>query len=404
MYNAVGIDVSKGKSTIAVLQPAGVIVRKPFDVFHTSQSLKALSDYLVSLEGDTRVVMECTGRYHEPMANTLSDAGLFVTVVNPHLIKNFGNNTLRKVKSDPADAKKIARYTLDNWAELRQYSSMDNTRNQLKTLNSQFSFFMRQKVAAKANLIALLDNTYPGVNKLFNSPAREDGSEKWVDYAYSFWHVDCVRKIGLKAFSERYEAFCRKHHYIYQPSKPEELFNASKELVAVFPKEKSYRLLIRQSIQQLNLASAHIERLRREMNELASTLPEYEVVMGMYGVGKTYGPQLIAEIGDVSRFTHREALTAFAGVDPGVDQSGQHSSKSNKASKCGTGRLRKTLFQIMTTLLQNAPEDEPVYQFLNRKRSEGKPYYVYMTAGANKFLRIYYGKVKAHLRSLEQNE
>lgn len=404
MYNAVGIDVSKGKSTIAVLQPAGVIVRKPFDVFHTSQSLKALSDYLVSLEGDTRVVMECTGRYHEPMANTLSDAGLFVTVVNPHLIKNFGNNTLRKVKSDPADAKKIARYTLDNWAELRQYSSMDNTRNQLKTLNSQFSFFMRQKVAAKANLIALLDNTYPGVNKLFNSPAREEGSEKWVDYAYSFWHVDCVRKIGLKAFSERYEAFCRKHHYIYQPSKPEELFNASKELVAVFPKEKSYRLLIRQSIQQLNLASAHIERLRREMNELASTLPEYEVVMGMYGVGKTYGPQLIAEIGDVSRFTHREALTAFAGVDPGVDQSGQHSSKSNKASKCGTGRLRKTLFQIMTTLLQNAPEDEPVYQFLNRKRSEGKPYYVYMTAGANKFLRIYYGKVKAHLRSLEQNE
>ncbi|EGB18192.1 hypothetical protein HMPREF9475_02658 [[Clostridium] symbiosum WAL-14673] len=58
----------------------------------------------------------------------------------------------------------------------------------------------------------------------------------------------------------------------------------------------------------------------------------------------------------------------------------------------------------MTTLLQNAPENEPVYQFLNRKRSEGKPYYVYMTAGANKFLRIYYGKVKAHLRSLEQNE
>lgn len=40
MYNAVGIDVSKGKSTIAVLQPGGVIVRKPFDVFHTSQSLK----------------------------------------------------------------------------------------------------------------------------------------------------------------------------------------------------------------------------------------------------------------------------------------------------------------------------------------------------------------------------
>ncbi len=106
--------------------------------------------------------------------------------------------------------------------------------------------------------------------------------------------------------------------------------------------------------------------------------------MGIYGVGKTYGPQLIAEIGDVSRFTHREALTAFAGVDPGVDESGQHKSKSNRASKVAC-RLRKTLFQIMTTLLQNAPEDDPVYRFLDKKRSQGKPYYVYMTAGANKF-------------------
>ena len=74
---------------------------------------------------------------------------------------------------------------------------MDTTREQLKTLNSQFTFFMKQKVAAKTNLISLLDNTYPVVNKLFDSPTRDDGS-KVVDYAYSFWHVDCVRKIGLK--------------------------------------------------------------------------------------------------------------------------------------------------------------------------------------------------------------
>ena len=175
-------------------------------------------------------------------------------------------------------------------------------------------------------------------------------------------------------------------------------------MVAVFPKEKTYKLLIQQSIQQLNLASGHVERLRQEMNALASTLPEYNTVMGIYGVGKTYGPLLIAEIGNVSRFTHREALTAFAGVDPGVDESGQHKSKSNRASKVGSARLRKTLFQIMATLLQNAPEDDSVYRFLDKKRVQGKPYYAYMTAAANKFLRIYYGKVKECLRNLEQAE
>ena len=51
----------------------------------------------------------------------------------------------------------------------------------------------------------------------------------------------------------------------------------------------------------------------------------------------------------------------------------------------------------MKCYLQNAPEDEPVYQFIDKKRSEGKPYFVYMTAAANKFLRRYYAKVNEYL-------
>lgn len=401
MYNAVGIDASKGKSTVSIIRPAGVVVKRPYNVFHTASSLNDLVSFVQSLEGETRAVVECTGRYHEPVLKAFYEANLFISAVNPKLIKGQKDNTLRHVKSDPADSRKIARYALDNWAELRQYSSMDTTREQLKTLNAQFDFFMKQKVAAKANLISLLDNTYPGVNRLFQSPAREDGSEKWVDFAYTFWHVDCVRKIGLKAFTERYKNFCNKHNYNFRTGKAQELFELSQDLVAVFPKDKTYKLIIHQSIQQLNLASTHLETLRKEMNNLASTLPEYETVMGMYGVGKTFGPQLIAELGDITRFTHRESITAYAGVDPGVDESGQRKRKSNAASKCGPSRLRKTLFQIMMTILQNKPANDPVYRFLDRKRAEGKSYYVYMTAGANKFLRIYYGKVKAHYRELE---
>ena len=397
MYNAVGIDVSKGKSTVAVLQSEGTFIGKPFDVSHSSSELKSLADYILSLNGETKVVMECTGRYHEPILHTLSGAGLFVSAVNPHLIKNFGNNTIRKVKSDSADSKKIARFTLDNWADLRQYSSMDTTRAQLKTLNAQMDFFTKQKIAAKTNLISLLDMTYPGVNELFDSSPRDDGSDKWVDYAYAFWHVDCVRNLGQSNFTKRYRSFCKKHGYNFQPAKAMKLFNDSKELVPVFPKEKQYKDMIRMCINQLNVISANVETIRQEMNRLASTLPEYNIVMSMKGVGPTFGPQLIAEIGDISRFHHREALTAYAGVDPGVNQSGSFKSKSNRASKCGQPRLRKTLFLIMKALLQLKPDD-PVYRFMDKKRSEGKPYRVYMTAGANKFLRIYYGKVKEYYR------
>lgn len=252
--------------------------------------------FIQHLEGETRVVMECTGRYHVPILHSLHNAGIFVSTVNPHLIKNFGNNTIRKVKSDPADSRKIARYALDNWASLRQYSTMDTTRTQLKILNSQMDFFTKQKVSARTNLISFLDMTYPGVNPLFSSPARNDGSEKWLDYSESFWHVDCVRKIGLKAFTERYQAFCKRNGYNFQPGKPEELYLAAKELVAVYPKDKVYKDLIMTGIEQLKTTAKHVEHIRHEMDALASSLPEYKAVLSMHGIGKMLGPQLIAEI------------------------------------------------------------------------------------------------------------
>ena len=97
------------------------------------------------------------------------------------------------------------------------------------------------------------------------------------------------------------------------------------------------------------------------------------------------------------------APVAFAGIDAPPYQSGQIDVRSRSISKRGSASLRRTLFLVMGVLLQCAPMDEPVYQFMNKKRSEGKPYRVYMMASANKFLRIYYASVKAYLDSLEHD-
>ena len=137
------------------------------------------------------------------------------------------------------------------------------------------------------------------------------------------------------------------------------------------------------------------------MNRLASQLPEYPVVMEMYGVGESFGPQLMAEIGDVRRFDQKKSLVAFAGVDPMPNQSGEKNVRSNRSSKRGSPYLRKTLFNIMGVYLKCSPAEEPIYQFLDRKRAEGKTFYVYMTAGTNKFLRRYFAKVREYLATLD---
>ena len=121
------------------------------------------------------------------------------------------------------------------------------------------------------------------------------------------------------------------------------------------------------------------------LQSLAASLPEYPVVMEMFGVGPTLGPQLMAEIGDVRRFHSKKALVAFAGIDAPPYQSGQMDVRSRSISKRGSASLRRTLFLVMGVILQHAPMNEPVYQFMNKKRSEGKPYRVYMIASANKF-------------------
>ncbi len=337
------------------------------------------------------------------MAQFLHNEGIFVSAVNPKLIKDYGDNTLRKVKTDAADSRKIARYGLDNWAELRQHTPMDTIRYQLKTLNRQQGLYSRTKTMMKNNLIALLDQTYPGVNALFDSPVREDGTQKWVDFAASFWHVDCVRDMSLAAFTERYRKWCKRHGYNFSAAKAAEIHAGAQDQIAMLPKDAMTKLLVRQAVDAFNAVSASLERLKAEMLKLASQLPEFPVVMAMRGVGESLGPHLMAEIGDVTRFAHRGSTT-FAGVDPGANQSGSHEAKSVHTSKSGSPELRKALFLVMDCLLKTMPQDDPVYQFMDKKRSKGKPYLVYMPAGANKFLRIYYGRVKEYLTLLETSD
>jgi transposase len=400
--NAVGIDVSKGKSTIAVIRPFGEVVKAPFDVAHTVKELGELSDFILSLEGEARVVIEHTGKYSEPIANALCEAGIFVCMVNAKLIHDYGGETIRRVKTDKADALKIAGYCLDKWVKLAQYTPEDELRKTLKTYNRQLSEYAKMKTMLKNNLISLLDQTFPGINKLFTSTAREpDGHEKWIDFVSHFWHCECVSALSQSAFSERYKRFCRKHGYNFSTGKAEEIYFASAGHFGVLPRNSFTKTLMLQAVAQLNSLCEVVAALKIEMNKIASQLPEYEIVLAMHGVGKVLGAQLMAEIGDIRRYPKRSSLARFAGIEPPENQSGIYSQHSRRISKQGSPHLRRTLFQVMCCVLQLSHNNEPTFQFLDRKRADGKPYKVYMIAGANKFLRIYYARVKECFDTLE---
>ena len=399
--NSVGIDISKGRSTVAVMRPFGEVVISPFEVRHTDSELSKLARQLKSLDGETRVVMEATGNYHAPVAKLLHDAGLYVSVVNAKLVHGYGNNELRRVKTDRKDAVKLANYGLDRWLTLPRYIPEEDTRLLLKNCYRQYRQYSKVQTVLKNNLISLLDTVFPNANRLFSSPIRGDGSEKWVDFVAEFWHCRCVSEKSQKAFTSKYQRWCRKHGYNFSEEKAHTIHAKASGHIGIMPKSETTKLLVEQAVVQLRTTSTTLTALKREMLTLAAQLPEYPAVMGMFGVGPTLGPQLIAEIGDVRRFYSKKALVAYAGLDAPPNDSGDVTGKHKSMSKIGASSLRRTLFLVMSVYLQNAPLDEPIFRFMDKKRAEGKPYRVYMMASANKFLRIYYATVKAYLESLE---
>ena len=232
----------------------------------------------------------------------------------------------------------------------------------------------------KNNLISLLDTTFPGRKSLVYQSAPRRWQREVGDFVATFWHCECVCGRSEKAFTTQYQKWCRKHGYNFSEDKALDIFASCLQTLRCHT-ENGYG----KTFGRTGHFSTPDNFFRVSCSQTGDAIPGsfsagVSCSDGMFGVGPTLGPQLLAEIGDVRRFHSKKALVAFAGIDAPPYQSGQIDVRSRSISKRGSASLRRTLFLVMSVILQCAPIDEPVYQFMDKKRSEGKPYRVYMMA------------------------
>ena len=221
------------------------IVLLPFDVEHTAEGLKKLSTKLRQLDGEIRIIMEHTGMYWRPIAMTLKEAGFYVSVVNAILIHNSSDNSIRKVKTDRADAMKIANYGLTFWIDLQEYAGEDETRQLLKIQSRLYERTATTAGMLRNGLISLLDQTFPGANKLFRDESRNSrGHVKWIDFVLRFWHKECVAALSLAAFTDTFQKWCKRTGYKFSASDAERIHAIARNAVATLPKNDSTKLLI----------------------------------------------------------------------------------------------------------------------------------------------------------------
>ena len=390
---AVGIDVSKSKSTVAILNGDGSIRAKPFNVRHTADELLALVNYIKGTSEVPTILMEPTSHYHYPLLKAFQEANLPVCLINPYQMKKYGDTALRKAKTDKRDSLRIAQYALEKSYSLIPYTPSDQKYEDLRFLSRQYSQRISTLTGNKVQLLDLLDQTMPGITSLLPLKSRDPDNCVLLRFVKRFKSFDMIRKMGKTRFLESFQILVRKTKGRPASTKGLRIYELALNSVTTRGDNPLTAMTQEQCVALISTSQKAADEINLQMRTIAETLPEYKVLRSMAGVGDRLGPVILAEIGDVRRFHSGKALNAYAGNDAPPYQSGQFESRNRHISKRGNPALRKACFEVMQALKLTKPQDDPVYLFLAKKEQEGKPYNVAKMAAVNKFLRIYYARV-----------
>ena len=389
---AVGIDVSKSKSTVAILDSYGTVLATPFNMAHTQPEMNALVSRLKEFEEPVTILLEYTGHYHYPVLKKLQEEGFPVCVVNPYQMKKYGDVEIHKAKTDKKDALRIATYALEKSYKLVPYSFMEQKYEDLKFLSRQYDQRIAFVAKLKVQLINLLDQTMPGITKILALKSRNPEKSALMLFIKRYKSFDEIQRMGKTRFLSTYATLMKKTTDRHAPQKGLAIYELARDSITTRGEDPYIWSAQDQCVDLLATAQNAADEIITQMQNIAETIPEYKVLRAMNGVGDRLGPVIMAEIGDIRRFHSAKALNSFAGNDAPPYQSGQFESRNRHISKRGSSALRKACFEVMQALKLTKPQDDPVYQFILKKEQEGKPYNVAKMAGVNKFLRIYYAR------------
>ena len=301
---SIGIDISKKKVDVAVYNGTDYAFRTYENSVKGAKEMikevkKMKSNEGSSNEGKSRIkkqksgdrkqkeakselyfVMEATGTYHLTYANTLYEKEYNAYVINPLIIKRYGEEKLRRAKTDKADAKLIAEFG---------YHNIINKANDTNSSVSHYLFRPNSKTSIKIKLML-----------------------KTIDQLYALKNRNTNHMEALKQYKKEY----------------------SKESIKIF------KSLNKEMDEQIKKLEKQIKTLimNTEYKEI------YKKVTSIPGIGKRTGSALIGYFDTFDNFENAKQIAAYIGLNPGVKQSGKSIKKKGKISRMGNPYLRKLFY------------------------------------------------------------
>lgn len=373
----VGIDVSKYKHDLAILNERGEILSKHFQFANTYQGFQKLKEHLETLEiptSELHIALEDTGHYADNLVAFLQKVGYPTFTYNPLLIKEFVKSlTLRKSKTDKKDALSIARKLLAE--PIAERYIIEPQMQELKEMTRYQNRLIHERSKNKTLYVRVLDKVFPELAKIVKNVHNQFVYELLTSYPTPqkikrahFSSLLKIRRLTADKANQIQEAAC----------------------LTIGNGALALQLELIQLIEMINIQTKQINQVQEQINVLMAEIDS--PITSITGISVRLGAIILAEIKNIHNFKTPAQLQAFAGLEPSIYQSGTMNITGHMVKR-GSSYLRYALIQAAKLLANYSPHFKA---YLRLKINQGKHYNIAVSHVAKKLIRIIYTLLKTN--------
>jgi len=365
------VDVSKGSCHFQPYVENGKPMAKPKVLHDTIEGFENLSKAMEKLKeksgnNNVVVVFEATGVYHRCLQKYLDDNNITYYIISPLMSAAYRKTNINANKTDSLDCGHIAKCYYGEQA-LRVYKKQADIYEDLRHTNRYYESelnFLRQR---KTSFRALLDIIYPCIDKCFKGHASlydEVPMMALKMYPHPKLLLKHKEETIVKAIENKVH-----HEKKFVEQIVHKMYEAASKCYSGCDESDIEVIRLKESIISLQEQESKCNDILNELISKAIQVPYFKSVASIVGIGLNLAARIIAEIGDISRFDSRRAISAYAGLNPKIRQSGDEDGTHLAISKKGNRHLRCLLY-LGASCNYRLKKHDKLYEFNQKKRQQ----------------------------------
>lgn len=370
----VGIDVSKNKFNYCIINSKLEVVKED----SISMDYEGFKEFKkLNKEFPNAVyALESTGSYHINLLSFLMSYKKEVCLVNPALIKRFAQTiSLRKTKTDTIDAVIIAKFICKNIEHINYFTfqNIDDITALARVRENLAKEIAKVKTQLKQHLAVVFPELLFNYNVFTNTI---------LHILKELPTTEIIKATDEKTIQKVFDNIKAKHK---AKITPQELISLAKNSIGA--SSDAWEIVIKHDVQMLIFLNEQLEKLTFDfINRInSSKKDDMEIITSIKGISDITAAHFLSEVKDIKRFENRNKLSAYAGIDPSIKQSGSSINSNGRISKKGSKSLRRCLYLMASGVMKFNPYFRAYYL---KKRDEGMKHRKAMIALCNKLVRI----------------